>query len=397
MYEENNTENGQIIDFEAIFKQDEVIEKYEQKLDPDKNRKNNIMTIILYLLIFMTFIGIILVPIISKISPKSTAHIALTSIVNSNNKDNIYLMSKNGYETEINNIDKKDLTLSIYNIENEEFKDYIFVSLSEDTIVIEFLNAQGNLNLILEGKKVIFPNIDPNIKVPILTYYESTSFLNSNFINNRNFISIGSFTGLQQGLIQFLSYLIVLIPLVFVNRIEMKDDFAYFKKEYHPVASKLLIGFAAMIAANFFLSFIALTIGNIFNVTSNSANQIYIETIINSSGFIFMAISVVILAPIVEELVFRKAAFGLIKNPKVAIIVSSSLFGLIHIQTELLHLLSPGGFNLDGIITVITLAISYVGMGLFLGYWYSKNNKNLSLLIGMHAIYNLFSILMILL
>jgi len=73
-----------------------------------------------------------------------------------------------------------------------------------------------------------------------------------------------------------------------------------------------------------------------------------------------MIISVVLLGPIVEELIFRKSLFSLFENKKLAIIISSLIFGLIHLIAE------------PSLASVIINLPAYLIPGLVFGYFYAK-------------------------
>lgn len=95
-----------------------------------------------------------------------------------------------------------------------------------------------------------------------------------------------------------------------------------------------------------------------------------------------MISAAVILGPLVEEIVFRHVGFKFIKNPKIALIVTSLIFGLIHVSSE------------PNILYAITQGITYIGLGLILGTLYLKNNQNLMTIFLIHAIYNGISVLL---
>ena len=90
---------------------------------------------------------------------------------------------------------------------------------------------------------------------------------------------------------------------------------------------------------------------------SNSTNQEIIENA-HMNPFLLITFTV-IMAPIVEELVFRGLLMGRVFNPDsiVGLIVSSLLFGLVHMPNS------------------IGVWIVYAGMGLALGIAYRKFQK----------------------
>ncbi len=111
---------------------------------------------------------------------------------------------------------------------------------------------------------------------------------------------------------------------------------------------------------------------------SNSTNQATIENI-HMNPFVLITFTV-IMAPIVEELVFRGILMGRVFNPDsiVGLILSSLLFGLAHMPNS------------------IGVWIVYAGMGFVLGTAYRKCQK-LEYCIMAHMINNSIAVSMMLL
>ena len=111
---------------------------------------------------------------------------------------------------------------------------------------------------------------------------------------------------------------------------------------------------------------------------SNSTNQATIENI-HMNPFVLITFTV-IMAPIVEELVFRGILMGRVFNPDsiVGLILSSLLFGLAHMPNS------------------IGVWIIYAGMGFALGIAYRKCQK-LEYCIMAHMINNSIAVSMMLL
>ena len=111
---------------------------------------------------------------------------------------------------------------------------------------------------------------------------------------------------------------------------------------------------------------------------SNSTNQATIENI-HMNPFVLITLTV-IMAPIVEELVFRGILMGRVFNPDsiVGLILSSLLFGLAHMPNS------------------IGVWIVYAGMGFVLGTLYRKCQK-LEYCIMAHIINNSIAVSMMLL
>jgi membrane protease YdiL (CAAX protease family) len=51
---------------------------------------------------------------------------------------------------------------------------------------------------------------------------------------------------------------------------------------------------------------------------AEAVNQLTIIRSLQGTGAIFMFLSAVLMGPIIEELIFRKSIFGVIKNDKIA-------------------------------------------------------------------------------
>lgn len=130
--------------------------------------------------------------------------------------------------------------------------------------------------------------------------------------------------------------------------------------------------------------FVALTlIGNIMiwlGYTETPENQQIIDNQLNGSAFDIatLVIFTVLLAPIVEELVFRYAGFGILKRifkrpiPWLQIVLSALIFGSIHLTIgEYMPLMY------------------YSGLGLVLGFMYYKS-ENIIPPILVHLLFNGF-------
>ena len=105
-----------------------------------------------------------------------------------------------------------------------------------------------------------------------------------------------------------------------------------------------------------------------------------IVRMLNSNGIVFIVLSAVLIGPVVEELVFRKSIFGLIKNNTIAILVSSIIFGAIHLTAE------------ASFAEALINGISYFAMGLVFGFIYIKNQRNIMAPIAVHILVNLISV-----
>jgi len=199
---------------------------------------------------------------------------------------------------------------------------------------------------------------------------------------------------------------------------------------------KATVGFFVVkILGAFIVGIISTSLG----IDATSANQAALEEIINVSP-LWMLITSVICAPVVEELLFRGAIKRIIKNKRVFVIVSGLSFGLVHVlkynvavililvtgllidkiyESELkknkkvklsiltfvvmfvVYLLSLQFITGNLLMAITSIEISelisgvlYVSVGLFLAYIFQKYN-NIYLNIGTHMINNLFSYIII--
>jgi len=118
---------------------------------------------------------------------------------------------------------------------------------------------------------------------------------------------------------------------------------------------------------------------------SIAANQLLFENYLNN-GVLLMAFQSVILAPILEELLFRGLVFRSLRdrNKWLAIFASSFLFGFLHIYSALFA----------GDLTQLIYLLSYGGMGFAFSYAYEKK-KTICVPILMHMINNLVAIVLL--
>jgi len=97
-----------------------------------------------------------------------------------------------------------------------------------------------------------------------------------------------------------------------------------------------------------------------------------------------MMISVILFAPFVEEVLFRKLLFGTLEEkfklkPIVAIIASTLVFSLIHVSSG------------DNIIYIF----QYLPLAFVITYSYYKSERNIFVPMGIHFLNNLISVLVV--
>ena len=115
----------------------------------------------------------------------------------------------------------------------------------------------------------------------------------------------------------------------------------------------------------------------LLGITSTSGNQELIGSLVMDSP-VLMGIAIVLLAPLIEEILFRYFIFGFFSRYKVwiAVLVSSLAFGLIHV--------------IDGFADNWMFTFQYATMGAVMA-WSYIHHKRLAYPIALHGLNNLFS------
>lgn len=167
---------------------------------------------------------------------------------------------------------------------------------------------------------------------------------------------------------QFTSYLPILI-FIFVFLInDLKEDFIKLKKDLLRNFLVFVIGSAVLLIA----SLVIATIYEAFGDTGQSDNESIIGLIIEGKGIVLMLISVVFIAPFVEEILFRKLIIDSCEKhfhlkPVFAIMISALIFAFIHVSDA---------ENIKYIFQYLAMAVP-----LCLTYHFSKNNVFVSTLV----------------
>lgn len=365
-----------IIDYEEIFKDDES-NKNDKKL-PDQTNKS-VLTIVLYVVLF--FLGLAQLVVYPFLTIKDSAYLVLEQATLRNADNYLYVINEDD--------------LIEFNDEFNINESYIYIKegVAYITYYDEIINDRNNFVLkipdIISGNSIYFSdNIEPDLEEDkvIINYANNLSIEIEN--PNRDVIE-NQFTFSQQSILITVSYLIVAVALFIPNYNKIKFDYSLIQKhsKEKPFVTNMIQSALLLIAVSMGLGIITQLVGTIFKFSSISANQESINMLMNSKYAILTLITVTFIGPLVEELVFRGAFFNLIKNPKIAIIVSSITFGLIHITTEIINLSS--GFDFITIMQILVFSLQYIGMGAFLGYLYEKNNRNIVFIYGVHGLYNL--------
>lgn len=177
-------------------------------------------------------------------------------------------------------------------------------------------------------------------------------------------------TSYEELCLTLFSDIIVVMILIFIYHKTLKEDFIKFKKEpYHYIDTGFkywIIGLIIMVVSNLMIGF--------FISGATAGNEEAVQELIGSSSFLSI-ITVGILAPIVEELTFRKAFRDMLPNRWAFILISSFVFGGLHV---FLSLTSP----LD-----LFYLIPYCSLGVAFAYMYQKTD-NIYTSMLMHLFHN---------
>lgn len=164
---------------------------------------------------------------------------------------------------------------------------------------------------------------------------------------------------------------------------DLKTDWLLFKEKLREnlwTSFKLFGAFMAIkVGASILTVIISLALGLDF---LQSENQELIESFAISAP-IAVFISAVVLAPFLEEIIFRLGFKKVINNKWLYILISGLIFGLMHIF--------PTDIDLA---LALTQSIVFVAMGLALGAMYWKR-PNIWIVIIVHGLNNLLSMLVI--
>lgn len=169
------------------------------------------------------------------------------------------------------------------------------------------------------------------------------------------------------GLLTLVSSL--LIFLFFIVKIKPKKIIQIFKNIFQPKTLKYaLMGVGAILAFSFIYNTITI---DLFNLDQGgNANQELVVSIIMHAP-IMAFLSIVILAPIIEEFTYRYSFFGgiLKRNKVAAYVLSAFAFMLMHLLSSFIQ------YSGDELFKQLITAPPYAFSGLVLCYLYDKTGR----------------------
>jgi len=359
---EMNMEKQEIIDFEHIFQNHNT----SKKPDNIKGYIFSISTYLFVMFILATFLFIFFRSIPSFLDTVTPEQEILNLL--ETHEGSFAVLKENTYIKDI--FENETMSYQIFNVDGF---DYI-ISLDNSILIQDELFDFDMIESYRNETDVIIITLN-NERYPLLIYKD----IDINVVNE----SYQVFTSFSMSLLNFVIYILLFIPIIWFLKNDLIYDWLIFKSFQSKILGFIISGYIYVFLGNIVATTLTQLISALVNIdVSTSVNQSVIVDMLFSDGFILTFLSAVILGPIVEELVFRKAFFGLIKNTKIALISSSLIFGLIHVTSE------------SSLLMMFIQVIPYVTLGFVFGYMYIKHEKNIMVPIIVHMLSNFISIVL---
>ena len=175
--------------------------------------------------------------------------------------------------------------------------------------------------------------------------------------------------------------LILFVVVMLLYNKEFKKDYKIFKLNFKDNIRKIISYFALFMGLKIGTALISSILSFALNFTlGESENQVAVMKLVSAEPLL-MIINTCILAPFVEEGIFRLSIRKVFSNKYLFILVSGLFFGMMHIfLTDLPTSLA------------LIYSITYVAMGFYLAYIYTET-ENIWFVIFIHALNNLFSMI----
>ena len=184
-------------------------------------------------------------------------------------------------------------------------------------------------------------------------------------------LNIKEITSNQNILLTIFSNTVTVILLIIIFRKDLKEEFSDFKSNYK---TQLDVAFKIWVIGLVLMAVFNSIIGKI-NPNDVANNEQAVRSMLKVNPWA-MVINTGLLAPIVEELVFRKSFRVTFKNNLAFILISGLVFGALHVV-----------LSVDNLYDYLYL-LPYCSLGIAFSYMYYKT-KNIFAPISMHIIHNL--------
>lgn len=164
--------------------------------------------------------------------------------------------------------------------------------------------------------------------------------------------------------------ILLLSIIIMINNKKIVKDFLDIKKNHKKYYSECfkywLIGLGIMLISNFIITLLL--------NKGISANEEAVRSIFKVSP-IYIYFSGVIIAPIMEEIIYRMSIKNIITNKYLFVVVAGLLFGYAHLEG-----------NIKNVSDLLYL-IPYSSLGIAFAYMYEKS-KNIFTSVGFHFMHN---------
>ncbi len=194
--------------------------------------------------------------------------------------------------------------------------------------------------------------------------------------------NVEGFSSILNASYNMIIYVAIAIPLVILYKNHLIHDHKTIK-DTDKFAKLLIISVILMFVSNLVSSLLQSLIVSGVSQNEQNIQQIYK----NKFAYVIMFPQVVLLAPLVEELIFRKSFFNLFKNKYLSLIISTLVFGFMHVTSTYSYLIQTYSQGKSLYLT-FGYAIPYLVSGLFFGLIYIKSNRNIYTSITCHLINN---------
>lgn len=400
---DENITDPKIQEFEDLFKK-EIEENSEHNDHVELKRKNKLRFALSILVYILVFFGVaILVGLAIKAVKGATYTVseeeAMAEILATNN-DIIMLPDSESakkikntypdyiilYETE----DKANGRHILANVYNKKVKD-LTKTISDEVGNQKIVVDDEKINEIVQGideenwltankiKLLVSSSGDPNYDHPQL----NSEAIKANLVTARTTERV---TALASAINNFIIYLIACLSVGIMLRQAIVFDYKRYRRNRKKSWGNVGLTFGFVLLANIIAVVLQLLISAIFKYEGAVAlNQFSIEQSLKGAAIPFMVIPIIIGAPVVEELIFRKSIFSLTKNKWVGLAISSLGFGLLHTLGDLGTSFAAFIYNL----------IPYTAMGVAFGLVYIRSKENVFVTMLGHGIYNSLSLILI--
>lgn len=176
---------------------------------------------------------------------------------------------------------------------------------------------------------------------------------------------------------KFISDFAPIILSVIIFRKAFKNRFLEFKKNWINYILIIIIGFASIFLFNIIASIIYQALG----IVGTSENQEIIDLALSLPIRPIVIFTVLVIAPVLEEIIFRKFLIKYLKrfkwNSWIPYIISAFVFAAIH---------------LDGTVSDLVFLPVYLILSSFITIGYKFSNDNIYVAMGIHFLNNLLSL-----